>query len=245
MPNSNYGKYEAPKLLEEIIQLQEQLNKQGLLPHGDLLGNYFAYQTLDERYMNTPLDAIGFAYPGMDGMHFAFLTDFGNVSDLSEAYIVRVSPMEFDCPVRIIARNLKDFVAISVTAVDAFYMIDVTKSQEEIEEHVKEYPPIPMERLLTDSEYAVERKVIETLHIEPIVDLVGYYRELKQMREQEVILQTEDSIGVSETLIQMKVILSLTSHKKNIYRLKPCRLFLRQHHLNPNLPFFAMPSQRD
>ena len=84
MIKSNYGKYSIPKMLDRVIQFQNQLNKEGLLKHGDLLGLYFKYDDLDSRYLNTPLDVISFAWPGADGIHFGFLTDFGQVKDLEQ-----------------------------------------------------------------------------------------------------------------------------------------------------------------
>jgi hypothetical protein len=81
MINSNYGKYPIPKMLDKLIQFQEQLKDEGLLPYGDLLGVYFKYDGIDARYLNTPLDVISFAWPGSDGIHFGFLTDFGQAQD--------------------------------------------------------------------------------------------------------------------------------------------------------------------
>ncbi|MCT8137609.1 hypothetical protein H1D32_07515 [Anaerobacillus sp. CMMVII] len=58
MIRMNYGKYHFPEKLEHVIELQKQLDKDGLLEHGDLLGYYFSYDGLDSRYLNTPLDVI-------------------------------------------------------------------------------------------------------------------------------------------------------------------------------------------
>jgi len=88
LTTSNYGKYPVPTLLQQVISFQQQLSEQGLLPYGDLLGYYFAVETVESRYLNTPLDVIPFARPGVDGIHIGFLTDFGQVPDLLDAYIV-------------------------------------------------------------------------------------------------------------------------------------------------------------
>lgn len=108
MNDINYGKYSIPKTLLQLIDLQADLAKKGLLPYGDLIGYYFSLD--DIRYLDTPLDLLSFARPGADGIHYGFLTDFGLVEDLEEAYIVRVSPMDFDDPVKIVSRNLRDFL---------------------------------------------------------------------------------------------------------------------------------------
>src|SRR4051812_6794650 len=94
----NYGKYSIPKSLDKLITLEKQLNHEGVLNYGGLLGYYFSYEGIDSRYLNTPLDLISFARPGVDGIHYGFLTDFGQVKNLETAYIVRVSPMDFDDP---------------------------------------------------------------------------------------------------------------------------------------------------
>lgn len=122
MIDLNYGKYSIPKTLKKIIDLQNQLVNEGLLEYGDLLGYYFSYEGPDSRYLNTPLDVISFARPGVDGIHFGFLTDFGQVEDLENAYIVRVSPMDFDGPVKIVARNIQDFLRIILLIVSCFVM---------------------------------------------------------------------------------------------------------------------------
>ncbi|WP_423408240.1 hypothetical protein AABM38_21745 [Heyndrickxia sp. MSNUG] len=94
MNGINYGKYSVSEDLQQLFDLQADLAKKDLLPYGDLLGYYFSLD--DIRYLNTPLDLLSFARPGGDGIHYGFLTDFGLVKALEEAYIVRVSPMDID-----------------------------------------------------------------------------------------------------------------------------------------------------
>ncbi len=126
----NYGKYGIPDTLKLIIDLQNDLNKAGFLPYGDLLGYYFSLEGLKSRYLNTPLDVIAFARPGVDGIHYGFLTDFGSVKDLETAYIVRVSPMDFDDPVKIVSRNLLDFMRILCYTSIALDLVDTGTSEE-------------------------------------------------------------------------------------------------------------------
>lgn len=60
-------------------------------------------------YYSSPADSIVFANTGMDGIHYSFLTDFGIHTNLEQAPIICVSPMDFDNCVRIVARNLYEF----------------------------------------------------------------------------------------------------------------------------------------
>ena len=70
------------------------------------------YWTDDTYYTVTPVDAITFCRTGGDGCHFAFLTDFGAQNDLENAPIVFVSPMDWDDYVKLVARNLRDFLGL-------------------------------------------------------------------------------------------------------------------------------------
>jgi Fe-S-cluster formation regulator IscX/YfhJ len=189
MINSNYGKYPIPKMLDKLIQFQEQLKDEGLLPYGDLLGVYFKYDGIDARYLNTPLDVISFAWPGSDGIHFGFLTDFGQAQDLDHAYIVRVSPMDFDNPVRIVARNLRDFLRMLCTKQNWIETVDITTS--------KDY----LLKLTAESDYdddqdTVRERVLEAFQLEPIESIYDYLQEVRQAREHEVVKATKDSIGI-------------------------------------------------
>lgn len=48
----------------------------------------------DMRYYCTPPNFIPCAAPGVDGIYYCFLTDFGVVERLEEAWIAVVSPMD-------------------------------------------------------------------------------------------------------------------------------------------------------
>ena len=73
----------------------------------------------DFSYDVTPYDVIPFANIGADGIHYGFLTDFGRVKRLEDAFIVCVSPMNFGDHVKIIARNLGEFIDVILTLKDA------------------------------------------------------------------------------------------------------------------------------
>ncbi len=145
------------KSLYKIIELQKHLHKDGLLDHGDLLGYYFSHEGLDSRYLNTPLDVISFATPGSDGIHYGFLTDFGQVEDLEKAYIVRVSPMDFDEPVKIIARNIDDFMRILCFSPIVLDLVDISTSESDFEKWLKNTRSYPLINILMLGEIKLEK----------------------------------------------------------------------------------------
>jgi hypothetical protein len=188
----NYGKYDIPKTLIEIINLQDQLKSEGLLPFGDLGGLYFSYEEIDTRYLNTPLDLISFARTGSDGVHFGFLTDFGQVNYLEDAYIARVSPMDSDAPVQVVARNLHDFLRLICFAPGAVEVVDITTSKDVFHN----IPEIAATQTIEGNNAEIREALQKRFSLEPIKSLEGYLLEVKNERENEIVLPTEDSIGI-------------------------------------------------
>lgn len=186
----NYGKYSVPAKLSQLIALQQDLNNQKLSKYGDLLGYYFALERLDVRYLNTPLDVIPFARPGADGIHFGFLTDFGQTRTLDDAYIVRVSPMDFDDPVKIVARNLHDFIRIIFYYPCAMDMLDITQSKYSVEQWLEKYSDI------SDEKKEVRNWFQQAFQPEPIKCLFEYLHSVSKERESKIVIKTEDGIGV-------------------------------------------------
>jgi len=135
---------------------------------------------------------IKFASPGVDGVHFGFLTDFGQVKDLEDAYIVRVDPMDSDEPVHIVARNIQDFLRLLCFAPDALFNVDVTTS----EEYIKKNYELATFPDLDDIHVMVSKRLRQRFFLEPIGSLYGYMQKVKLERESEIVLPTEDGIGV-------------------------------------------------
>ncbi|GGA23149.1 SMI1/KNR4 family protein [Psychrobacillus lasiicapitis] len=100
-----YGTYSIPEEVYRLIQLEMNLQKEGLSL--DTIG--FIPITDYYYYSITPPDLIPFASTGGNGIHFGFLTDFHDVRVLKDAPIVCVSPTN-DPPVRYIARNFEEFI---------------------------------------------------------------------------------------------------------------------------------------
>lgn len=192
----NYGKYAIPKKLNQIIELQQHLNDTGQLKYGDILGYYFSYENIDARYLNTPLDVIPFARPGTDGIHFGFLTDFGQVEDLHDAYIVRVSPMDFDAPVHIVARNIEDFIRNICFYPNAMDMLDITSKNNEVLDFLNQHPMLQKEMILNSNEYTIQRIVYDKFQLDPIENFENYFPLIHQQRTSETIRPTIDLIGI-------------------------------------------------
>jgi hypothetical protein len=185
----NYGKYPVPETLKKLIDLQKDLEQKGLLPYGDLLGLYFSLAEVDDRYLNTPIDLIAFARPGSDGIHFGFLTDFGLVEDLEEAYIVRVSPMDFDDPVKIVARNLRDFLKLLCSYPASLEVLEINSTEEDFKraENIAAEDPVSPE---------VRDIFKNAFDLEPIGDLFLFFKRLKEARAKATVLKTGDGIGI-------------------------------------------------
>ncbi|TYP78263.1 hypothetical protein [Paenibacillus methanolicus] len=104
--------YIIPPLLDELMKWEKEIK-----PHVPYLetptGYFLKFDPADNGgYQSSPVDAIVFANTGMDGTHYAFLTDFGAVTDLSEAPIICVDPMDFGNCTRIVANNINEFFAL-------------------------------------------------------------------------------------------------------------------------------------
>ncbi|MBD8498752.1 hypothetical protein [Paenibacillus arenosi] len=108
LPNSMhdlYGKYEIPDSIIKMLERQERCSD------SEDIGLYILKDD-DRRYMSTPIDSIPFATIGVDGIHYAFLTEFGAVEDLNKAPIICVSPMDFGLEIRYAGNNLAQFLEI-------------------------------------------------------------------------------------------------------------------------------------
>lgn len=187
----NFGKYPVPDMLKKVIALQKQLTEEGLLEYGDLLGVSFTDKDEEIRYLNTPLDAVIFGWAGADGIHYAFLTDFGQVSSLEEACIVRVSPMDFDDPVELVAASFYDFLRLMVTPGPAFEVFSARTTRAYYDDYFKRYPEDTSE---PPEDAAIRLR--EAFGLEPVPDVFEYMSSLRQNRQDHISYPTEDKIGI-------------------------------------------------
>ena len=66
--------------------------------------------SLDFGYDSTPANAVTFATMGVDGVHYALLSEDGQLSNGSP--VVQVSPMDFDQPVIVLASCFLEYLAV-------------------------------------------------------------------------------------------------------------------------------------
>ncbi|MCA0757120.1 hypothetical protein KP806_18820 [Paenibacillus sp. N4] len=186
-----------PLLLERVSEMARQSEYIDFSAGKDFLGLYFGYD--DIHYLNTPLDAVSFAWPGADGIHFAFLTDFSTADSLEEAYIVRVEPMSFDDPVKIVARDFKDFLRLLCYYPIAIELAHAGISENDFTALAKRYPSLITGKpdYYYEQGRGVAQKVIEAFGLEPFGDVFDYLRDLHIGRLKKVVFHTWDGIGIA------------------------------------------------
>jgi hypothetical protein len=64
----------------------------------------------DFGYDSTPLNAVTFAQMGVDGVHYALLSEDGDLCN--EAPVVQISPMDFEQPVVVLANSFVEYLAL-------------------------------------------------------------------------------------------------------------------------------------
>ncbi|QDH22123.1 hypothetical protein [Saccharibacillus brassicae] len=186
----HYGTYEIPALIRQLFELEHELQQEDLS-----LDRAFPCMLFEDdfRYSFTPLDVIPLASTGMDGIHYGFLTDFGLAPDLDHAWIVIVSPVDSDCPVRPVAANLFDWLRAMYTDADA--LINAFEHGADYRAYVRTREPHEPDEEASE----VRRRLVERFGIRPIQDMGAYLDEMREQRKQAVDRETEDGIGVVST----------------------------------------------
>ncbi|OMF28075.1 hypothetical protein BK133_18845 [Paenibacillus sp. FSL H8-0548] len=185
-----YGKYDVPPTINRLYELEAELGRDMDMELGLLMQKY------DFRYHCTPPDFIPFASPGVDGIHYCFVTDFGTVKDLEQAYIAAVSPMDIDSEIWIVAKNITDFLRILCTDRSVLYYngstLDVyfqSAKEQELQQEKQQLSPA-LQRL---------KAVFE---LNEIPDLFEYMQSVREARNKEICIQTLDTIGVMPLLLE-------------------------------------------
>lgn len=201
-----FGEYKKPELL---LKLEDYQSKEEIF--WEYLGFYIAY---DAHNSATPLDAIPFAKTGGDGIHFAFLTDFGRNNDLTNSPIICVSPTN-DPPVRLIARNLTDFLKLVATVGEAEFLDEDYSSDKEIQTRLANWDrvdtvdymgnPVPKEEIKYQQKRSAENKanrveirqtLKEKFNIDTVSSVVEYISNFRGDRRNSLNIQTIDSLGI-------------------------------------------------
>jgi len=201
MISAQYGKYAIPPTLQQLLQISNELEDLEVFYSG--LGFYVTIEPF--RYFNTPCDVIVFGNTGMDGIHYGFLTDYGQVDSLEEATIVCVSPMDFDAPVRIAAANIRDFLSIDRADSALFYnhfssevhYLDTKRRWEEEEAN----SPYQKSEEKLQQQAAVRSLVKERISLTDILQPYVYIQDVTQQRQERITIPTQDRLGVTEPLI--------------------------------------------
>lgn len=180
----HYGMHDVPESIKRLYVLEEELGQQ----MDRELGLIMTKQKF--QYHCTPPDFITFAHSGMDGIHFGFLTDFGTVRNLEEAYIAVASPMDFDGELWIVARNIRDFLRIVCT--DRRVLINHFESGEAYSAYIQTHGH---EEEQGDRRAAADR-LKAVFDLAPIDDLAAYMQGLNRERIGSIRYRTLDSLGV-------------------------------------------------
>lgn len=203
---TNFGKYEVPKTLQTLMNLEKELEDREQFFDG--LGFYLSLTNF--RYFNTPCDVVVFGNIGADGIHYGFLTDYGSLSNLEEAPIVCVSPMDFDQPTRLIANNIREFLRANMTDAPLFYNYFATEER---------YNAFKQQRVntLSTAQRLNETRIHQFLEQNidmPIVEQPYQYMEaIRKQRQQIVSIETQDGLGVTAPLLDGETHRPFTVHQ--------------------------------
>ena len=207
----NFGKYDVPQTLQTLIELEKELGDSEHFYDG----LHFYLSLTDFRYFNTPSDVIVFGYIGADGIHYGFLTDYGSVSDLEEAPIVCVCPMDFDQPTRIIAKNLREFLRVNCTDDPLFYNYFANedryvafKKEQEVE-HAS-YPPSEQQ---LSNQARIKNFLEENIQMPIIENPYDYIQTVRLARQKMVRINTQDGLGVITPLLAHETHMPFEIHK--------------------------------
>ncbi len=188
-----YGKYRVPERIRKLFQLEAELQEEGL----SLENVWMRLEKSNFRYFITPPDLITFISTGGDGIHFGFLTDFGQVEDLEEAYIVCVSPTN-DPPLKIVARNLHEFLRLAYTLklAESLDNMHCFTSEEDFLRDLKEFTEEVFEGKFRSKAEATMEKLGEKFQLKPVDSVFSYINSVRSERAQLLAINTLDGIGV-------------------------------------------------
>lgn len=188
-----------PKLLQRIMQWENDIAQH--VPKLERPSGYFLkFDPLDNGgYYCSPFDAIVFANTGMDGIHYSFLTDFGMHTDLEQAPILCVSPMDFGNCVRIVARNLQEFFELHFEGHEDLLLNDF-KTEEDYMNHRREQENNSSEYIDKDTRNQqkqwVRERAAEQFGFRPIENAFQTVQAARASRQRQVIIPTLDGLGI-------------------------------------------------
>ncbi|WP_433943056.1 hypothetical protein [Paenibacillus sp. SN-8-1] len=150
-------------------------------------------------YFCTPVDAVQFANTGADGVHYAFLTDFGRFNNLDECRIIRVAPMN-PTSIQLVARNIKDFFCLQLLGCQDLLFNDFQSEDAYLEyllEQDKDISNVYFDYKSWKAEKAAVAELAQSfLNLRPIENAYTYIQQLRAERRQQIVLETQDGLGV-------------------------------------------------
>lgn len=210
-----FGEYKKPELL---LKLEEYQKAEGQT--WEWLGFYIGY---DLHYSVTPLDVIPFASTGGDGIHFGFLTDFGSISDLENAPIVCVSPSN-NPPIKLVAKNLTDFIRLVVSIGDAAFLDEDYETDEEVTMRLQEWDqvsetdwqgkPLPKNEIeqilqitaeIQQGRVQLAKILKDQFQINPMQNVSQYIKDLRALRHEDITIATSDGIGIQYQTVKLNI----------------------------------------
>ncbi|MER1999864.1 MAG: hypothetical protein ABS882_08815, partial [Lysinibacillus sp.] len=167
------------------------------------------------RYFNTPSDVIVFGNIGADGIHYGFLTDYGSVSELEEAPIVCVSPMDFDQPIRLIAKNMREFLCMNFTDAALFYN-DFPNEESYLAfraEQEVDNVPHPLSEIQSTNKVRIKKFLEDNIKMPTIDNPYRYIQKIRLQRQKIVSIKTQDGLGVIAPLLSHKTHIPFEIHQ--------------------------------
>ncbi|NOU89661.1 hypothetical protein GC102_28510 [Paenibacillus sp. LMG 31460] len=172
--------YDLPETLSRLFVIDDELYNNYGSKLVDYLGIYLDFID-DFGYECTPQDAIVFARTGADGDHFAFLTKQDTVFTLEEAPIVFIQPMDFDNPIKLVAKNIKDFLSLFITLKELYVLerFDLYQSKIDfIDDYKKNYHNVILER--EEKISLISTELLNRIELRTIEDAYQYIKELNK-----------------------------------------------------------------
>lgn len=179
-----FGHFKKPKTLIKLKELQDKK----IVDWYDLEFG-IAY---DVHYSVTPLDVIPFARTGSNGIHFGFLTDFNNVTNLDNAYIVSVAT-SYDPPVNIVAENIDEFLSMVITAESSVLLADIYKSDKDFENKKQERYSDDLYKQDRENTIELLQNEFKSIKLEQLVERVN---QIRKKRDSSITIKTMDGIGI-------------------------------------------------
>ncbi len=193
--------YTMPSILDEIMKWENEVRENFSeleWPSGYLL----RFDPSDNGgYPCSPADAIQFANTGMDGIHFAFLTDFGMVKDLNRAPIVVVDPMNFGNSVRIVANDIRGFFELRFSGHEGLLMNDFA-SREDYTAFLSEEGKDHSTPYFDHSNWKRQKEEASAMAmarfgLQSIEDGFAYVEQARLARRERCVLDSSGGIGVA------------------------------------------------